>query len=65
MRNLKIQIKKKNFNEKFLFSAALAFGAKESSLANNVFTIVNLSVVIFVIIAGAFKGKFNGYSDIR
>ncbi|XP_024867061.1 cationic amino acid transporter 2-like [Temnothorax curvispinosus] len=40
-----------------IFSAALAFGAKESSMANNIFTLVNLSVVLFVIIAGSFKGK--------
>lgn len=26
-------------------------------MANNIFTITNLSVVLFVIIAGAFKGK--------
>lgn len=39
-------------------SAALALGAKESSLFNNVFTAINLSVVLFVIVAGAFKGKY-------
>ncbi|XP_044734096.1 cationic amino acid transporter 2-like [Chrysoperla carnea] len=38
-----------------LFSTALAFGAKESSLFNNIFTLVNLCVVIFVIVAGVFK----------
>ncbi|XP_033219573.1 cationic amino acid transporter 2 isoform X2 [Belonocnema kinseyi] len=43
------------FGVTILFSAALAFGAKESSLANNIFTVANLSVVIFVVIAGAFK----------
>lgn len=38
-------------------TAALAFGAKESSVANNFFTLVNLLVVLFVIIAGSFKGN--------
>ena len=38
-----------------LFSLALAFGAKESSLINNVFTLTNLSVVLYVIITGSFK----------
>ncbi|XP_024945499.1 cationic amino acid transporter 2 isoform X2 [Cephus cinctus] len=37
------------------FSVALALGAKESSLANNIFTFINLSVVLFVIIAGSFS----------
>ncbi|XP_046468574.1 cationic amino acid transporter 2 isoform X1 [Neodiprion pinetum] len=43
------------FGITLVFSAALAFGAKESSLANNIFTLINLSVVLFVIIAGSFK----------
>lgn len=40
-----------------LFSLALAFGAKESSYVNNIFTVVNLVVVCFVIISGLWKGK--------
>ncbi|XP_011305461.1 cationic amino acid transporter 2 isoform X2 [Fopius arisanus] len=43
------------FGITIVFSLALAFGAKESSLANNIFTFVNLGVVLFVIIAGSFK----------
>ncbi|XP_063703409.1 cationic amino acid transporter 2 [Culicoides brevitarsis] len=37
------------------FTLALAFGARESALVNNIFTMTNVSVVIFVIICGAFK----------
>lgn len=45
------------FGVTMLFTLALAFGAKESSIVNNVFTFLNLSVVVFVIIAGSFKSK--------
>ncbi|KAF5273767.1 hypothetical protein FQA39_LY00882 [Lamprigera yunnana] len=38
-----------------VFSVALALGAKESSLVNNIFTMVNLSVVLFVVISGLWK----------
>lgn len=38
-----------------LFTMALAFGAKESSVVNNIFTFLNLTVVLFVIIVGSFK----------
>lgn len=38
-----------------LFSVALALGARESSLVNNIFTMVNLSVVLFVIISGLWQ----------
>lgn len=43
------------FGVTILFSFALAFGAKESSMLNNVFTMTNLAVVLYVIIAGSFK----------
>lgn len=49
------------FGVTLVFSAALAFGAKESSLANNVFTLINLSVVLFVIIAGSFKSDASNW----
>ncbi|KAH0956182.1 hypothetical protein HN011_002948 [Eciton burchellii] len=49
------------FGITLIFSAALAFGAKESSLANNFFTLINLSVVCFVIIAGSFKADANNW----
>jgi cationic amino acid transporter 2 len=41
-------------------SVALALGVKESSSVNNLFTIVNIGVVLFVIIVGSFKGKLAG-----
>ncbi|KAL6264698.1 hypothetical protein P5V15_004798 [Pogonomyrmex californicus] len=44
-----------------IFSVALAFGAKESSTVNNIFTLVNLSVVLFVIIAGSLKSDINNW----
>ncbi|XP_076290578.1 cationic amino acid transporter 2 isoform X1 [Lasioglossum baleicum] len=49
------------FGVTLIFSAALAFGAKESSVANNFFTLVNLLVVLFVIIAGSFKADVNNW----
>lgn len=39
----------------FLLSVILAFGVKESMSLNNLFTCVNMAVVLFVIIAGSFK----------
>ncbi|XP_014476015.1 PREDICTED: cationic amino acid transporter 2-like isoform X1 [Dinoponera quadriceps] len=49
------------FSITLVFAAALAFGAKESSLANNIFTVVNLSVVLFVVIAGSFKADIRNW----
>ncbi|XP_047369315.1 cationic amino acid transporter 2 isoform X5 [Vespa velutina] len=49
------------FGITLMFSAALAFGAKESSTANNFFTLVNLFVVLFVIIAGSIKADVNNW----
>ncbi|XP_061711076.1 cationic amino acid transporter 2-like [Cydia pomonella] len=37
------------------FSVALALGAKESSVANNICTLINLTIILFVVIAGLFK----------
>ncbi|XP_017886270.1 cationic amino acid transporter 2-like isoform X1 [Ceratina calcarata] len=49
------------FGVTLIFSAALAFGAKESSKANNFFTLVNLLVVLFVIIAGSLKADVSNW----
>ncbi|RZC32159.1 high affinity cationic amino acid transporter 1-like, partial [Asbolus verrucosus] len=43
------------FGVSVFLAIALAFGMKESSIVNNVVTFLNLSVVLFVIIAGATK----------
>lgn len=42
-----------------LLSGLLAVGVKESSILNNVFTVINLATIIIVIISGAIKGKSN------
>ncbi|XP_047984271.1 cationic amino acid transporter 2-like [Leguminivora glycinivorella] len=38
-----------------VFSVALSLGAKESSTANNICTMINLTIVIFVVTSGLFK----------
>ena len=48
------------FGISLILAVALAFGLKESSWANNIFTLVNLAVVLFVVIAGATKGECRG-----
>lgn len=40
-----------------LLAALLAFGVKESSYLNNVFTTVNMATIVIVVIAGAIKCK--------
>jgi cationic amino acid transporter 2 len=40
-----------------IFVVAIALGAKESSWVNNIFTTINLLVVITVIISGLWKGE--------
>lgn len=41
-----------------LLTALLAFGVKESSFLNNIFTSVNLITICIVLIAGSINGKF-------
>ncbi|XP_037934215.1 cationic amino acid transporter 2 isoform X2 [Teleopsis dalmanni] len=50
------------FGVTLLFSWAIAFGAKESTRVNNVFTMLNLGVVLFVIVAGLFKVSTTNWS---
>ncbi|XP_064319108.1 cationic amino acid transporter 3 isoform X1 [Phalacrocorax carbo] len=44
-----------------LLTALLAFGVSESALVNNIFTVVNLMVLVFVIIAGFVKGDIKNW----
>lgn len=46
------------FSISVLLAIALAFGMKESSIINNIITLINVAVVIFAVIAGSTKGKF-------
>lgn len=46
------------FGMVLLLAALLAFGAKESSFLNNIFTTVNIITILIVIIAGSLNGKF-------
>lgn len=39
-----------------LLAVILAFGAKESSILNNIFTTVNILTIVIVIVAGSLKG---------
>ncbi|XP_023310118.1 cationic amino acid transporter 2-like isoform X2 [Anoplophora glabripennis] len=48
-----------------LFSVALAFGAKESSLVNNVFTLTNICVVILVIISGLWRVNSSNWNRTK
>ncbi|CAH1988868.1 unnamed protein product [Acanthoscelides obtectus] len=48
-----------------LFTALLAFGVKESSNLNNLFTVLNLATICIVLVAGAIKGKLHTYYIIR
>uniref|UniRef100_A0A182UZ07 Cationic amino acid transporter C-terminal domain-containing protein n=1 Tax=Anopheles merus TaxID=30066 RepID=A0A182UZ07_ANOME len=43
------------FTVAILLGIALAFGIKKSTMVNNAFTVLNLFIVLFVIIAGAIK----------
>lgn len=40
-----------------LLVALLCVGVKESSILNNVFTVVNVTTIIIVVVAGSIKGK--------
>ncbi|ERL86805.1 hypothetical protein D910_04209 [Dendroctonus ponderosae] len=44
-----------SFGVTILLAVALAFGLKESSMANNVVTCLNVAVVLFIIVAGSLQ----------
>lgn len=46
----------------FGITVAIAIGAKESSRVNNIFTLINLSVVVTVIISGLWKVRVSNWS---
>lgn len=50
------------FGITFLLTCILAVGVKESSTFNNIFTGVNLLVVLYVILCGAFKANTHNWS---
>lgn len=43
------------------FPAALAFGLKKSAVMNNVFTSINIAIVLFVIICGSLKADISNW----
>lgn len=45
-----------------VFAVALALGAKESSMVNNIFTFFNICIVLLVIISGIFKADPKNWS---
>ncbi|XP_063410762.1 cationic amino acid transporter 2-like [Mytilus trossulus] len=53
------------FGITLLLTCILAIGVKESSTFNNIFTGVNLLVVIYVIVCGAFKADTHNWSLTR
>lgn len=50
------------FGMTMLFALGIAMGAKESTAINNVFTMINISVVLYVIVAGSFKVQTSNWS---
>nr|CAI5845448.1 unnamed protein product [Callosobruchus analis] len=50
-----------SFSFVMLFTALLAFGVKESSTLNNVFTVLNLATICIVIVAGAIKADISNW----
>lgn len=55
-------VKSYDFLKKRRISVALAFGAKESSFINNIFTVCNLGVVLFVVVAGSILATPDNWS---
>lgn len=52
-----------SFGMIMILAGLLAFGVKESTMLNNIFTGLNMIVIAIVIVAGAIKGKFKFHED--
>lgn len=50
------------FGVTMLFALCIAVGAKESTVVNNIFTMTNVCVVLYVIVTGAFKLNADNWS---
>lgn len=50
------------FSVAILLGIALAFGLKKSTMVNNFFTVLNLGIVLFVVIAGAINADTSNWS---
>lgn len=51
----------RNFYKLNGFSVALAFGLKKSAMLNNILTMANVGVVLYVIIAGSFEADLKNW----
>jgi amino acid transporter len=49
------------FGFSMVITAIVSIGAKESSFMNKIFTILNLSVILFVIVCGGIKSNLNNW----
>lgn len=49
------------FSITLFLTIMLALGVKESTRFNSIFTMINLSIVVFVIVCGAFKADFHNW----
>ena len=52
------------FGVVMLLIILLSIGVKESSMLNNIFTVINLITIVIIVVAGAIKGK-NHYDRWR
>ncbi|XP_062698641.1 uncharacterized protein LOC134283943 isoform X1 [Aedes albopictus] len=50
------------FSVAILLGVALAFGLKKSTIVNNCFTVLNIGIVLFVIIAGAINADVSNWN---
>lgn len=50
------------FGVTMLLTCVVAFGVGESAMINNILTVVNLLVILFVIVCGLFKANFHNWN---